>query len=87
MTSVTKASFTRMNEGSKRSKLVGIDIWPLEALGSTKEGDLVVSYVHRPSSITVHSVPLSETVRNCLAYWWFVFSGEATEAQRALINE
>ena len=87
MASVTKASFTRMNEGTKRSKLVGVDIWPLEALGSTKDGDLVVSCVHRPSAITIHSVPLSDTVRNSLAYWWFVFSGEATEAQRALINE
>ena len=86
MASITAAAFKKLSAFDKRAKLIGADIWPIEAIGEGDNKELQVTAVHRASAETVNCVPVNETVRHSLGLWWFLFF-DASEAQRSLVQQ
>ena len=86
MASITAAAFKKLSAFDKRAKLIGADIWPIEAIGEGDDKELQVTAVHRASGETVNCVPVNETVRHSLGLWWFLFF-DASDAQRSLVQQ
>ena len=62
MALITAAAFKKLLAFDKRAKLIGADIWPIEAIGEGDNKELHVTAVHRASAETVNCVPVNETV-------------------------
>ena len=86
MASITAAAFKKLSAFDKRAKLIGADIWPIEAIGEGDNKELQVTAVHRASAETVNSIPVNETVRHSLGLRWFLFF-DASDAQRSLVQQ
>ena len=84
---ISATNFKKLSAADKRAKIMGDDVWPFESLAKGKDDELLVAVVHRPSAETVQSVVLSDQLQNCLAYFWYFFTGEGSDVQRTYIQE
>ena len=52
MASITAAAFKKLSAFDKRAKLIGADIWPIEAIGEGDDKELQVTAQHRAKPST-----------------------------------
>ena len=85
--SISKDAWKKLQASAKRDSLNGYDLWPIDSVARGKDKELLITGVHRPSRENVLSVPIRENLIHTLAFFWFFISGNASDTQRAWVQD
>ena len=85
--SIGKDAWKKLQASAKRDSLNGYDLWPIDSVARGKDKELLITGVHRPSGENVLSVPIRENLIHTLAFFWFFISGNASDTQRAWVQD